>query len=112
MTKSIVILNDDTSNFKINYNETDDKVSRADLEAQWKSFNRYDPALAQTYKILMRYTTPSMDISVDHFLPPNSTPGRYRIETFIPAVHSNSRKVIFAVTHRGRQVNDHIEEDH
>ena len=112
MTKSIVILNDDTSNFKINYNETDDKVSRTDLEAQWKSFNRYDPALAQTYKILMRYTTPSMDISVDHFLPPNSTPGRYRIETFIPAIHSNSRKVIFAVTHRARQVNDHIEEDH
>ncbi len=112
MTKAILVLNDDQSLCKINYHENVEQVQKAELEAQWKSFNRYDPALGLTYKILMRPTTPSMNLSVDHFLPPNSTAGRYRIETFIPAIHSNSRKVIFIITHRARQVNGAIEEDH
>jgi len=112
MTKAILVLNDDQSLCKINYHENIAQSQKAELEAQWKSFNRYDPALAQTFKILMRPSSPSMDVSVDHLLPSNSTAGKYRIETFIPAIHANSRKVIYIITRRVRLVNSTFEEDH
>jgi murein DD-endopeptidase MepM/ murein hydrolase activator NlpD len=112
MTKAILALNDDQVLCKINYHENVNQSQKSELEAQWKSFNRYDPALALSYKILMRPTSPSMDVSVDHLLPSNSTAGRYRIETFIPAIHANSRKTIYIITRRAREVNNSIEEDH
>lgn len=112
MTKAILVLNDDPLLCKINYHENVEQSQKAELEAQWKSFNRYDPALAQTYKILIRLTSPSMDVSVDHLLPSNSIAGKYRIETFIPAIHANSRKAIYIITRRVLFVNGTFEEDH
>lgn len=81
--------------FSISY--LGNKEREAGLQASWQSFNRVDPATGQSLKILCRPTNPSLEVAVDHRMPPGGAEGRYRIETFVPAKHSNTRKAIFSI---------------
>ncbi|MDD2696542.1 MAG: M23 family metallopeptidase [Anaerolineales bacterium] len=111
MTQPVYVFNDDARYFVVNYHTLGDQDKKAHLATLWKTFNRYDPALGQTYKIWYRPTSPELEVSVDYLLPPKSPAGRYRIETFIPAKNSNSRKAIFSITHNLYQVNGQTNEE-
>ncbi|MGB9639997.1 MAG: M23 family metallopeptidase [Anaerolineales bacterium] len=104
MIKPFVVFNEDQNNFTITYYVNDQKKQQY-LHSLWKSFNSYDPALAQTVKILCRPTNPNMEVTVEHYLPSVAPAGRYRVETFVPSKHSNSRKAIFTVTNNIKDEN-------
>jgi murein DD-endopeptidase MepM/ murein hydrolase activator NlpD len=99
MGNPVIILNGDEQYFVVTYYDNNDAVRRSFLESQWKTFNRHDPAMNQSYQIWCRPTNPNMEVVVDHLFPQKSIAGKYRIETFIPAIHAESRQVIFNVTH-------------
>jgi murein DD-endopeptidase MepM/ murein hydrolase activator NlpD len=111
MANPIVVLNGDTNYFAVTYFDNDDSARRSFLESQWKTFNRYDPAMNQSYQIWCRPTNPNLEVLVDHFFPKKNIPGRYRVETFIPAIHATSRRVIFTVTHAVNIVSDQPQEE-
>lgn len=111
MSQPIYVLNDDKKYFIVNYHTSEDTTRRSYLENQWRRFNRYDPALQETYKIWCRQTNPQMEVTVDRFLPANSLAGRYRIEIFIPAKYSNTRKAIFTITNNIHSENGQNQEE-
>lgn len=111
MIKPFVVFNEDQNNFTITYYVNDQKKQQY-LHSLWKSFNSYDPALAQTVKILCRPTNPNMEVTVEHYLPSGAPAGRYRVETFVPSKHSNSRKAIFTVTHNIKDENGSKNEEY
>jgi len=105
MAETIVVVSGDQTYFTVNYYDDNDPVKRTDLENKWKIFNRYDPALRQTYEIWCRPTNPNLEVEVDHLMPQNVFPGKYRVEIFVPAVHAETRQAIFNVTHSVSYVN-------
>jgi murein DD-endopeptidase MepM/ murein hydrolase activator NlpD len=102
MAQPIYISADDAQNFSIQYHDFGDPAQRARLTAAWKSFNRRDPGSGQTFKIWIRPTNPTMEVSVDYRLPANAPAGRYRIETFIPGIHAVARQAVYTVSHNWR----------
>jgi murein DD-endopeptidase MepM/ murein hydrolase activator NlpD len=96
---TIFVFNDDPQYFLIHYLDNGDPTRRAALQAQWQTFNRADPARKQTYKIWVRPTNPTLEVMVEHQLPPASPAGRYRVETFVPGKHATTRQAIFSVAH-------------
>lgn len=111
MTKPVIVFNDDPKYFLVSYYDNDDVNRKKALESAWNTFKRYDPALGRHHQIWTRLTNPNLEVVVDHYFPSNSTPGKYRVETFIPAVHSNTRRAIFTVTHGVSQTYEQISED-
>ena len=111
MTQPAMVLNDDKNYFTVTYFDNNDPVKRATLESQWKRFNRYDPALGNTYQMLCRSTNPQLEVIVEHFLPTGFPTGRYRVETFIPGLHAKTTRAIFSVTHNVIQTYDQTNED-
>ena len=99
MTKPFLVLNDDLNHFIVTYVDNNDPLKRESLQSQWKTFNRYDPAMRETYQLWCRLTNSQMEVTVDRLLPEGALPGRYRIETFIPGAHAKSKRTIFSVTH-------------
>lgn len=97
MLKPIYVLNDDALYFGIQYIDHGDPGRRAALQAGWKKFNRLDPATRQAYQLYVRQSFPSVQVMVEHLLPPGTPSGRYRIETFVPGTHATTRKAIFTV---------------
>jgi len=111
MAQPIYVLNEDLKYFIVNYHTLGDLGKKVHLESQWKKISRYDPALGHNHSVWCRLTAPMMSVTVDHLLPPKSPAGRYRIETFIPAKNSNSRKAMFTITHNILQVNGQAREE-
>lgn len=99
MTKPFYVLNQDDPNFSIQYH-VEDSVKVEFLKSQWKRFKCYDPALGQTYEVLSRPTNPNLEVTVDRYLPQGAPAGPYRVEIFVPAKNSTSKRVIFTITHR------------
>ncbi len=89
----------DQKNFKVSYFVDGDSELQAELEGQWQSFNRYDPATRNYYKIWVRPTTDKPELAVDYFPSTELTARRYRIETFIPGRHATTRKATFVIAH-------------
>jgi len=99
MKEILYVLNDDPKNQLIHYHDNGDPTKRLELEDQWKHFNHVDPATGETYKLLVRPTNPNLEVSVDYSLPKGITPGRYSIETFVPARNATTTKAIFSIIH-------------
>ncbi len=99
MVKPFYVFNHEDENFTIQYH-VDDPSKRETLQSQWRRFKCYDPALGKTYKILCRPTNPNLEVTVDRYLPQGAPAGPYRVEIFVPAKHSTSKRVIFTITHR------------
>jgi murein DD-endopeptidase MepM/ murein hydrolase activator NlpD len=100
MSTPIVVLNDDPLFFSIQYYDNGDPAKRAELEAQWLSFDRLDPANNQTYKIWSRPSNDVVAVIVDHNLPPNTPAGMYRVETFIPGRHATTQRAVFTIANQ------------
>lgn len=111
MTKAFYVLSHEDQNFAIQYH-VEDIAKQALLKSQWKTFKCYDPALAQTYDILCRPTNPNLEVTVDWYLPAGAPAGPYRIEIFVPAKHSNSKRVIFTVTHHINYIDTSAQEEY
>lgn len=111
MTQPLYVLSEDSANFTITYH-VDDAAKRTFLQNQWKSFNRYDPALARSYKILCRPTNPNMEVTVERYMPAKSPAGKYRVEVFVPAIHAQTRKAIFTITYNVLRVNGEVSEEY
>lgn len=111
MTQPLYVLNHEDQNFLIQYH-VEDAAKKEYLKSQWKTFKCYDPALAQTYEILCRPTNPNLEVTVDRYLPAGAASGPYRIEVFVPAKHSNSKRVIYTITHRVNYVDSSAQEEY
>jgi murein DD-endopeptidase MepM/ murein hydrolase activator NlpD len=97
MSDPIIINSDDPKYFNLTYFDGGDPLKRALLEKGWTWFNRADPASGKTYKILVRPTSPDLEVIAEYRLPPGAPPGRYRVEAFIPGQHATARKALLAV---------------
>lgn len=102
MSDAIYTINDDPEYYSIRYFDNGDPARKSFLASQWQFFSRLDPSTRQTYKIFVRSTNPANEVVVDHFLPPSSPAGRYRVETFVPGKHATTRKAIFTIIHNLR----------
>jgi murein DD-endopeptidase MepM/ murein hydrolase activator NlpD len=111
MSKAILVENEDPINFSVEYQTASDETEKAFLASQWNKFNQFDPALGKTYKIWCRLTSPNTQITIDHLVPLNSIAGRYRIETFVPNKHSNTKKAMFHITTGFHEQGDTIYEE-
>jgi murein DD-endopeptidase MepM/ murein hydrolase activator NlpD len=103
MLDPIYVFTEDPQYFKITYDG--DATRQQTLAAQWQKFSRTDPATAKSLKIWCRPTAPSTQVMVDYLLNPSAPAGRYRIETFVPALHATTRNAIFAVASNFRSQN-------
>jgi murein DD-endopeptidase MepM/ murein hydrolase activator NlpD len=92
--------------FSIIYESNVDPARKIALEALWKRFNRFDPSTGRTYSILYRPTNRKLEMHVDYRMPPESPPGRYRVEVFIPGRHATTRRAIFSIAHNFRIENN------
>ena len=99
MLGPIYIHNDDPHYYKIIYRDNGDPEKRVELESRWHKFDRQDPLNGKTYQILSRPTNHLTEVTVDRLLPPESSAGRYRLETYIPGKHATTRRAIFTVVH-------------
>ncbi len=112
MPATIYVLNDDAQYFFIRYLDNGDPSRLKALQDGWQVYNRLDPATSHTYKLWIRPSNCRLEVSVDHFLPPSTPPGRYRVETFVPGKHATSRRAIFSIaneiqyTIQGEQVDE------
>jgi murein DD-endopeptidase MepM/ murein hydrolase activator NlpD len=97
MSEPAYCTNEDPDLFSVTYFSEGDPEREVNLRAGWQFFNRPDPATGRTHKIWCRATNPCLEVAVDHRLPPGGASGRYRIETFVPASHSNTRRAIFSI---------------
>ena len=111
MPDPIYILNGDPKYFSIEYIDNGDPQKKADLEDGWRRFNRSDPASNQTYQIWYRRTNRNMEVNVDHFMPPGSPTGRYRVETYVPGRHATTRRAIFTVANNFHLVGSEVQHD-
>jgi murein DD-endopeptidase MepM/ murein hydrolase activator NlpD len=102
MPEPLYALNESNQFFKISYYDGGSLEKKQELESGWKSFKRRDPATTMELKILCRPTNRNMEVAVDHMLPPEAKPGKYRVETFVPGKHATARKAIFTVFHNFR----------
>ncbi|MEW5871754.1 MAG: M23 family metallopeptidase [Chloroflexota bacterium] len=113
MTDVVYVLNDDLQHFAIYYFDYGDPLKRTALQEEWLTFTRVDPLSQQPYNIWARPSNDTMDVAVDHSLPPSTPAGRYRIETFIPGKHATTRKAIFTICHKvhnSYQLEQHLDE--
>lgn len=97
MGEPFYCLNDEAGRFSASYLCENDPGKEASLQAAWQTFNCHDPATGQTLKIWCRPTNPQLEVTVDRRMPAGAARGRYRIETFVPDKHANSRKAIFSI---------------
>jgi murein DD-endopeptidase MepM/ murein hydrolase activator NlpD len=111
MTNPFYVLNHEDANFAIQYHAAD-SARQEYLRSQWKRFKCYDPALAQTYEVLCRPTNPNLEVTVDRYMPIDAPAGPYRVEIFVPAKHSTSKRVIFTVTHQIRYCDTGAQEEY
>lgn len=111
MTKPLLVSNNDAEYLTVSYYDNNDSVKRAFLDSQWKKFSRHDPAMGQTYEIWCRMTNPQMEVVVDRLMPSGSLSGLYRIETFIPAIHAESKRTIFTITLNVNSVDGNEQEE-
>jgi len=99
MPETIYVLNDDPEWVKLRYYDNGDPQKRKDLEAQWETFERFDPATRELYNLRYRPSNHVTEVVVDTFIPPGAASGRYRVETFIPAKHATTRRALFTVAY-------------
>jgi len=106
---TIYVLNDDPQFFSIQYLDNGDPTKLAALQGLWQPFNRTDPSTGQTYKLYIKPSNGSLEVSMDHVLPPQTPPGRYRAETFVPGKHATTRRAIFSVANDLRYTVEGVE---
>ncbi|PWH16187.1 MAG: hypothetical protein DDG59_09930 [Anaerolineae bacterium] len=111
MTKPLYVLNHEDENYVIQYHVTDGAKLEF-LKSQWKRFKCYDPALSQTYEVLCRPTNPNLEVTVDRYLPPGAPAGPYRVEIFVPAKFSTSKRVIFTITYKVNYNDSGVQEEY
>lgn len=97
MAEPIYVVNEDPLFFSVHYHDHGDPVKRSALQTGWQIFERSDPATRQNYKIWVRPSNEVVEVTVDRLLPPGTPAGYYRIETFVPARHANTRKAVFTI---------------
>jgi murein DD-endopeptidase MepM/ murein hydrolase activator NlpD len=103
MPEPIYIKPGDSQNFLVTYFNP---AKRAELEAAWKHFNRFDPSTGKTWFIWYRNSSNTSDLVVDYRMPANAQKGRYRIEVYIPGKNATTSKALFAVAHNFRVENN------
>lgn len=99
MVDTFYVLNDDPERVFVRYYDNGDPQRRSELEAQWQTFERFDPSTREIYHLRMRPTNHVTEVVVDTLMPPGATPGRYRVEVFIPGEHATTRRALFTVAH-------------
>jgi len=94
---TIYVPNNHPQHFYIRYFDNGDPVRRQELQEAWSPFKRFDPSTGLTFDMLMRPSNHTVELSVAYSLPPESLPGRYRIEVFVPGEHATTRKAVFTI---------------
>ena len=104
MPDPIYVLPGDKNYFRVLYEDQNNAARRASLENSWKHFNRVDPSTGRRYYIWYRPSSRKSEVMVDYSLPPTTTFGLYRIETFVPGRYATTRRAIFTVANNFREV--------
>ena len=75
MPTQIFVVNGDPQLFSVKIEDSGDATKHAQIDAEWKRFNRVDPATQQTYNIWYRLTKRGQSVKVDRLMPPDSPAG-------------------------------------
>ncbi|MFC1878972.1 M23 family metallopeptidase [Chloroflexota bacterium] len=100
MSGTIYVPNNHPNNFKIHYFDNGDPSRRQELQAQWVFFNRRDPTTGLTFDMLARPSNHHIEVAVDYMPPPDTSPGRYHIEVFVPGENATTRRAVYTIAHQ------------